>query len=123
MNRDAVIKTAITRWSPEEGCYVTESHLAETISGSGDTPAQAHQVFVEMVEMNYQAYKEGKHALYNRPGRPKKGKVALRAEVNPKIKDEISNLAKEFGISQGETVEYLLRQYEAHQSMQELQPC
>jgi hypothetical protein len=40
-------------------------------------------------------------------GRPTKGYVELHTQVKPVVKAEIARKAKEFGISQGEVIEYL----------------
>jgi hypothetical protein len=113
MNKEAIIKTAITTWSDEDQCFVTESPLADTMSGAGDTAEESCQAFLEMVEANWEAYQKGKHALYPRPGRPKKGKVRITAEIDPEFKEALAIMAKDFGISQGETIEYLYSFYRA----------
>lgn len=114
MNKDAIVKTAITRWSDEDDCFVTESPLAPTIVGCGDTEQEAYDAFLTHIEANYEAYEQGKHAIYSKAGRPQKGKIKFNAEIAPEIKHEIAALAKRIGISQGETVEFLYSFYNAH---------
>jgi hypothetical protein len=113
MNKEAIIKTATTTWSDEDECFVTESPLADTISGAGDTTQESYQAFLEMVEANWEAYKKGKHALYPKPSRLKKGKVRITAEIDPEFKKALAIMAKDLGISQGEALEYLYSFYRA----------
>jgi hypothetical protein len=56
---------------------------------------------------------------YDKPGRPAKGYVDLHAQVKPVIKEEIATKAKEFGISQGDMIEYLVHLQEIKTSLEE----
>ncbi len=113
MNKNAILKTVVSRWDNNEQCYVVESPLCDRILGAAKTEEEARQLFEELLNDLYEDYLNGQLSGYDKPGRPKKGKVGLHAEVNPGIKKSIAMLAKEFGISQGEALEYLYSFYEA----------
>ena len=116
MNKDAILKTVITRWSDEDEAYIAESPLADTIGGVGDTPEEAMEVHKRFVEGEYLAYLENKHAVYNKRGRPSKGKIKVSLDIRPDLREAIKAMAAEFGISQGEVLEYLHARYQAEQS-------
>ncbi len=114
MNKQGIIKTAETRWDEVDQCYITKSPLAECISGCGDSPEEAFNVFLEMVEANWEAYKKGVHGIYNRrPGRPKgKEKVVVTIHIDPDVKKVIQRIAEKYGLSQGEAIEYAIGKLE-----------
>lgn len=115
ISKKAVIRTAKTRFSDEDGCYVVESVLWENTAGTGDTPAEAFDCFVTLFEMEYEDYLKGQHLKNRTVGRPAKNKTRFYTEIEPELKTEIANLAKNLGISQGEAVEYLYRSWKAQQ--------
>ncbi len=107
MNCDAILNTAVVRWSEDDEAYIAMSPLVDYICGAGSTEDEAIQSFQLHVNAHYEAYIQGRHAANARPGRPRKDKkVPLRAEVRPETKREIAAMAKRLGISQGEAVEY-----------------
>jgi predicted HicB family RNase H-like nuclease len=105
MKPSAILKTAVTVWSTEDQCYVTQSPLADTICGAGDTVEESQSEFEKSLEINYEHYKAGTHAVYSHPGRPAKGKKKFAVEVAPDVQEAIAAFAKDVGISQGEAVE------------------
>lgn len=115
MDKEALLKTMVTHWDENDNCFVTESPLDLLICGTGDTPEASVQSFHLHVEAHYEAYKQGKHARYNKPGRPAKGKTRFNTEIDPDVKAALTAAAKEIGISQGEMVEYLFKRYQASQ--------
>lgn len=112
MDRDSILKTAVTRWDSEDDCFITESHLAPTIVGDGDTERDSFASFIDHVSANYEAYQTGRHALYKKPGRPPKNKVSMHIQVAPDVKEALSAMAQQYSMSQGETVEYLYNLYQ-----------
>jgi len=116
MNKATMIKTAETLWDENDQCFVSRSFLEESPIGVGDTPEEAFKVFLELLDIEYEAYQAGQHGLYNKPGRPSKNKIRLNIELDPIKKRELQTLAKEIGISQGEAVEILLSAYKARQA-------
>lgn len=107
MNLEAIKKTAIQ--SVEDGGYVVKSPLCPMVMGVGDTPDEAWRIFHEMLDEHYEGWKAGRVA--RGPGRPKKGKTRLHAEVDPDVKTALAEGAKGLGISQGEMIEYLFELY------------
>lgn len=107
MRKDAIRKTAVLRYVGGDDGYIVESPLSNKIAGVGDTPEEAWQLFDEILEDSYQFYKQGKFQLNMGPGRPKGNKTRLYADVKPEVKDDITSIAKEIGISSGEVVEFL----------------
>ncbi len=120
MNKDAIIKTAAIYYSEQDECYITESPLSETISGHGETEKESYQRFLEMVQMNYEAYQKGKHAIYNKPGRPSKNKLQLHAEIKADTKSALQKMAKDLKISQGEAIELAITFYERRHNQESL---
>lgn len=111
MNKNAILRTAQTTWSETDACYVTASPLAETIVGVGETPEEAFRVFLDMVQINYEEYQAGRHALYKKVGRPQKYKVSINLHVSPDVRTRIQQVAQQFGITQGEAVEYWFKKF------------
>jgi hypothetical protein len=109
MNKDALLKTVVVSWSDEDESFVSESPLSDFIGGVGNTEAEALESFKTHVEAHYEAYKKGKHAIYNHSGRPKKNKIRFHAEIKPEIKADLAAFGKTLGISQGEVVEYCFK--------------
>lgn len=111
MNREALLNTAITYWSDEDESFITTSPLSDIIAGDGDTLEESMTSFIRHVDATYESYKKGNHAIYNAPGRPKKGKVTMSLQVSPEVKEALDALKDSLGgISQGEVIEFL----EAH---------
>lgn len=113
MNDKAILNTAITSWREEDDCYWTESPLCDFIGAHGATPEESKALFQTFLEEHVAAYKDNRHAVLKKPGRPAKGKVSMHAELNPEIKAELSIVAKQLNISQGEAVEYLFTFWKA----------
>ena len=107
MNKNGIIKTAICRFDPKEKCYIVQSPLFDRCIGAAKTKEKAWKIFYELLDEFYIAYLEGNLFGYEKPGRPRKRNVELHALVKPEIKKEIANTAKDFGVSQGEVIEYL----------------
>lgn len=115
MNKEAIRKTAVCYWSDEDDCYVIESPLFSSIAGAGETTAEAFQTFENLLSDAYEAYLEGR-VPQERRGRPSKSGLALNTDVKPETKDVIVRLAKEFGCSQGEVIDYLALYYDKKSS-------
>lgn len=92
-------------WSEEDECYVVESPLFDRVIGMGDTPEEANEQFLDMLDGAWEFVKAGK--IYESKGRPLKGNVSIHVTVKPAVKDAIEDLARHCGITQGEAVEYL----------------
>lgn len=109
MNKQAILNTAVCYWSDEDDCYVVESPLLEISVGVGDTQKDAIANFENHIATAYESYLEGrmKH-IYDRPGRPSKGRVAFNAEIKPQTRKQMKKLAAELGCTQGELIDYLL---------------
>jgi len=107
MNKPAIAKTAFSRYDKRQGCYIVQSPLFERCLGVAKSEKEAWKIFHEILGEYYIDYLEGKLIGYEKPGRPAKGYVELHAQVKPKIKEQIAKMAKELGISFGETIEYL----------------
>lgn len=107
MDKQAIEKAAVCYWSAEDESYVAESLIFQRCGGTGDTREEAWRQFKEFLNEMYIAYKEGKLAGYAKPGRPSKGATGVHVRLQPSTKDRIDELAEQFGISQGEVIDYL----------------
>lgn len=112
MNREAISKTAVCYWSDEDDCYVVSSMIFHVCAGIGDTPEEAWTLFKYFLNETYIDYKEGRLAGYDKAGRPSKGGLGIHVRVQPTTKEDIDKLAKKFGISQGEVIDYLVNFHE-----------
>lgn len=109
---DSIRKTAVSYWSEEDNAFVVESSLFDSILGVGETRVEAFKVFEEMLDETYGELQNDNAVGYKR-GRPSKGRLDLHCQVQESARDEITKLAKKLGgISQGETVEFLLHYYQ-----------
>jgi hypothetical protein len=111
MNRDAALKSAVCFWSQEDDCYLVDS-LTFSCPAHGDTPEEAWDRFNRFLNETYIDYKEGKLRGYTKAGRPSKGGLSMHVRVRPSTKDEIDKIAKKFGVSQGEAIDYLVNFHE-----------
>src|SRR5580658_4344335 len=107
MNKKGIVKTAICRFDSDEKCYIVQSPLFDRCIGAAKTKIKAWHIFHEILDEFYIAYLEGNLFGYEKAGRPRKDNVELHALVKPEIKSDIAAKAKDFGISQGEVIEYL----------------
>ena len=114
MDRVAILKTALLK--PEaNSMFSVSSPLCSGVLGVGKSPEEAYRSFVDLVQDRYIAFLESKLAGNQEKrdrGRPKKGYAEFHTKINPDIKDQLSGMAEELGISQGELIEYLYRCYE-----------
>jgi predicted RNase H-like HicB family nuclease len=112
IKKDAIRKTAVTYWSDEDNAFIVESPLFTNIAGVAETRAEAFSIFEDMLDTAYEHLKNDNVVGYKR-GRPAKGGVDFHCQVQQPARDEITKLAKKLGgISQGETVEFLLHYYQ-----------
>lgn len=112
IKKDAIRKTAVSFWSEEDNSFVVESSRFTNIAGAGETRAEAYKVFEEMLDDTYEELEKDNVLGYKR-GRPAKGGVDLHCQLQPDARDEITKLGKALGgLSQGETVEYLLHYFQ-----------
>jgi hypothetical protein len=108
MNREAIRKTAVCRYQPKEKLYIVESPLLDILHGIAETKKKAWDIFDDLLDGMYIKYLEGKTVgLYQKPGRPAKGRIDFHAQIKPKTKKTIDKLARNFGISKGEAIDYL----------------
>jgi len=109
MNAEAIRNTAVLR--EQDGDYIVQSPLCPEVIGAGDTEQEAWQIFEEILEDYLADHKAGRVA--KELGRPRKNKIRFHTEIDPDVKAAIAALAKQFGVSQGEAVEYLFRRFAA----------
>lgn len=114
MNKKAILNTAVCYFSNDDDCFVVESPLLEVAAGIGETRQAAYSNFESHVDTAYESYLEGrlKH-IYDKPGRPSKGRIAFNADVKVKTKKQLKSLAKELVCTQGELLDFLLFFYQA----------
>lgn len=112
IKKDAIRKTAVSYWSAEDNAFIVASPLFNNIAGVGETRDEAISVFEDMLDASYEYLKNDNAVGYKR-GRPAKGGVDLHCQLQPDARDEITKLGKALGgLSQGETVEYLLHYFQ-----------
>lgn len=107
MNRNAIASTALCKYDAQQGSFIVQSPLFERCIGAASTEEGARETFKQMLNEYYVAYLEGTLVGYSRRGRPAKGNVEFHAQIKPKVKRGITQIASELGISQGEVVDYL----------------
>lgn len=108
MNKDAIRKTARCRFDAKESVYIVESPLSDMVAGVSEVAEEAWAIFDELLRETYINYLEGKLVGYDKRGRPSKGRVGHHAELNAETKQSLITLAKRFGCSQGEVIDYLV---------------
>jgi hypothetical protein len=108
ISKETILKTAITYWSNDDECFVTQSPLFSRTAGIGETEIKAEEHFHEMLNCAYEELKSGKVSGYNKAGRPSKGNVDFHAQINPASKEALGLLAEHFNISQGDVIDYLV---------------
>jgi predicted RNase H-like HicB family nuclease len=108
MNKQAIQKTAISRWSEDDECYLIQSPLMDSIIGVGDTVEEAQREFSNILSDAYEAYLEGKMSVADKAGRPAKNRIALNTDVKQATRDAVRHLASEFTCSQGEVIDFLV---------------
>lgn len=108
MNKDAIRKTARCRFDAKESVYIVESPLSDMVMGVSEDAEDAWAIFDDLLRETYINYLEGKLVGYDKRGRPSKGRVGHHAELNPDTKKALLTLAKQFGCSQGEVIDYLV---------------
>jgi predicted RNase H-like HicB family nuclease len=113
MNPDAILETLYTQWSAEDECYLARSVFCPAIIGIGETPKAAKRCFTELLQDYCDDLAAGRMVKHDGPGRPKKGKIRFNTEIEPDIKAALAQTAKRIGVSQGEVVEYLFRNFQA----------
>lgn len=117
MKKEAILATRLL--SQEDGCWLVTSSLLEAselgdqVLGADHDKAKALSVFEELLDDVLDGYRRGEIMPRNGPGKPKKNKVRLFADVSPSSRDAILALAKKLGVSQGEVLNYLVAFYEA----------
>lgn len=116
MNREAIKKTAICRYEASEKEYVVESPLLDVCHGIADTKAEAWDTFDDLLNAMYIEYLEGKGVGRYKRGRPAKGRVEFHAQLKQETKKGIADLAKQWEISQGEALDFLMFFYRCQQS-------
>lgn len=111
IKKAAIQKTSINYWSDEDECFVVVSPLFERVAGVGETREEAAQCFRDLLDDAYEHLENDNVAGYKR-GRPSKNGVDLHCQVKHETRETVTNLSKKLGgISQGETVDFLLQYY------------
>lgn len=113
MNKQAIQKTAITRWDQQDECFIVSSPLMDSIIGVGDSVEEAQFEFTNILSDAYEAYLEGRMPTKDKAGRPTKNRTALNTDVKPETRAKVKAISKNFGISQGEVLDYVVAFYEA----------
>jgi predicted RNase H-like HicB family nuclease len=109
MDKEKILKATTTRWDKESQAYVVESPELISVIGVGDTKEEAMMEFRAHLNLQYKAYKEGRHGMFPRKvGRPALGRVSLTTRLKPDIKEALEQLAKLHHKSQGEIIEILI---------------
>ncbi|HEY9868639.1 MAG TPA: hypothetical protein V6D08_05695 [Candidatus Obscuribacterales bacterium] len=117
MNRDKIRNTAVCRFDKRERVYVVESSLLDICTGMADTEEEAWEIFEDLLDTMYIKYLEGRRVgQYQKPGRPRAGKVELHARVKPDTKAAIFTLAQSLKCTPGEAVDFLVYQRVAQTS-------
>lgn len=127
MKKSAIMSTLITRWQPDEavegsGYWVVTSPLVEfsalkgLVLGAHRNPDEAKALFEDMLDDALEDYQQGLIGNRGGPGKPQKHKTGLHAEVASDVKLALSLAAKDYGLSQGEMIEFLWMFHKAAQS-------
>lgn len=107
MNLDAIRKTTVCYWSPDDEAFVVESSLFESLAGVGDTEEEAMQSFEDLLSDAFEAFHQGR-VPRDKAGRPSKNTVPLNTDVKPETKEYIASLANAYGCSQGEAIDFVV---------------
>lgn len=115
MNRKAIQNTVVYNWKEDEKVYECSSVLLPICIGIADTQNEAWKIFNEHLDEIYIAHLEGKLAstMHKTPGRPKRSKVSLHAEVLPATRALLKEKCSELQISMGDLVDYLVAEHNA----------
>lgn len=90
------------------------SPLLEICHGIARTEEEAWEIFDDLLNAMYIEYLEDKKVgQYSKRGRPSKGGVVFNAHVRPTTREIVARLAREFGISQGEAVDFVVAKWQA----------
>lgn len=123
MNRETIKKTAIATYEPKEDVYVVQSPLLDICRGVAEDANTAWEIFDDLLDEMYIVYLEGKkvgpYHHKQKVGRPAKGGVEIHAHIKESSKAVITNLAKQLGTSQGETIDYLTHFWKAQTANRE----
>jgi|LakMenEpi03Aug12_release.lakeMendotaPanAssembly.Ray.scaffolds.fasta_scaffold167775_3 predicted RNase H-like HicB family nuclease len=106
MNLDAIRKTTVCYWSPDDEAFVVESSLFDSLAGVGDTEEEAMQSFEDLLSDAFEAFHQGR-VPKDKAGRPSKNTLPLNTDVKPETKEYIASLAKAYGCSQGEAIDFM----------------
>jgi len=107
MKIDAIRNTAVCRFDKEEKVYIVESPLLDIIAGVAETKDKAWEIFIDLMQAAYIEYLEGRLVGSYKRGRPAKGGLHLHVQVKPETRELLASVAKKFGISQGEAIDFL----------------
>ncbi|MEB3286617.1 MAG: hypothetical protein VKJ04_03850 [Vampirovibrionales bacterium] len=116
MKKEALLLTAITWFDKHDQCWITQSPLDETIIGAGDSETESIDLFYEAVDIHYNHYQAGKHAL-KKPGRPAKDGENVHMQIKAETRQKLNDIkAEKHFSSQGEVVDFLYKFYELQQT-------
>jgi len=106
--RSAIKKTAICWWEAEDEVYLVRSALFPIAIAQGETEADAWSAYEDVLDDALENLSKGKLGGYAANGRPAKGGVNIHCQVQPFSKETLNHFAEEFGISQGEVIDWAL---------------
>jgi hypothetical protein len=121
MDKERIIKTALTQWDPEDETFVTRSTEASSIVGVGETEAEALNDFMVDLGIQYQEWVNGTHGTLSPPrstrkmGRPRTNRVKLNTHIAPETKACLTVLAKNHHKSIGQVIEILVEKAQSNQ--------
>ena len=80
--------------------------LFRSTAGVGDTPEEAWQLFRKMLQQLYAAYLDGQLSGYEESGKPARSQLTMT--VHSVTREQLEGMAKTFGCSEGEVIDYLV---------------
>ncbi|MDR3617346.1 MAG: hypothetical protein P4L53_27565 [Candidatus Obscuribacterales bacterium] len=108
IKKSSIRKSAICWWSAEDGVYLVESPLFDRVGAQGNSKAEALSQFDVNLEFAYEQLLHNNVGGYDKSGRPPKNGVHVHVQIKPDTKEILTNMTKEFGITQGELIDWAL---------------
>ncbi|MDR3616006.1 MAG: hypothetical protein P4L53_20785 [Candidatus Obscuribacterales bacterium] len=118
--RSVIKKTAICWWEAEDEIFLVRSALLPIAIAQGETEAEAWSTYDDVLDDALESLAKGKLGGYAANGRPSKGGVNIHCQVQPFSKETLNHFVEEFGISQGEVIDWAL--FMAQHKFYEVQP-
>lgn len=99
----SVKATAISFWDDDAECFIVHSPLLPTLFVEGDSEAEAHSAFDDML---VESFDQSKTAISRtKSGRPAKNGINIHAQITPETKRLMDDLSNLLDISQGELID------------------